>query len=224
MDTSRTRLLAITGATLALVVASTAVTAAHGRNDDRGYGFRAGPGRFLEPFGLGQLGHLGPLGPLGGRGLGMGIVGLSDGFVRSETTLDLGDDGIVTHRADNGSVTGASDAGLDYTLATGEPASVTIGEDTVVVALAEVSSDTGLHSFRRAWVSAEEIAPADIAVGSEVIVSATSQEDGSFVADRIVVKPTAEDADVAEAAETTEGTGDEATSDATEGVEAATDA
>lgn len=137
----------------------------------------------------------------------MGLMGLADGFIRSETTLDLGDDGIVTHRSDNGSVTSAS--ALDYTLATGEAASVTIGEDTTVWALTQASSDSAFRPSHRVRLSAEAITPADIALGSEVMVSATSQADGSFLASRIVVKPIAEVVGGADAAaEVTEDASD----------------
>jgi hypothetical protein len=221
MTTSRTRLMAITGATLALVMVGTAVTAAHGRGGDRGYGYGSGPGRYVEPF------RQGGLGPLGLRGLRMG---LSDSIVRTETTVDLGDDGIVTHRADNGSVTSATDTALEYTLATGETASVTIGEDTAAWALSQASSTTSLRPSRRVRLAAEAIAPADIAVGSAIMVTATSQEDGSFLATRIVVKPAAEASD--EGTESADTTTEDAAADATEDAsaveaalaEAATDA
>jgi hypothetical protein len=72
MQYSRTRLMAISGATLALALAGTGVVAAHGPgDDDRGFAF-GGDARGGGPF----RDALGMLGPLGGL-RGMTLEGLS---------------------------------------------------------------------------------------------------------------------------------------------------
>ena len=147
-------------------------------------------------FGPGFPGLGGRLGP----GLGLGM----DGLVRSETTVDLGEAGFLTRRIDDGTVTSASDTELTYTLATGESTTVTTDEDTEVLAVTEdAESDTG--TLRRREMSLDEIALADIPADADVIVWSEAGEDGAFVAQRVIVRPT-EDA-------TTPATDDAAASD-----------
>jgi hypothetical protein len=198
MDITRRHTLAVTGATLALVMAGTAVVAAHGGGADRGDRAFGGDGRGIL---RGELGRGFP--GLGGR-LGPGFGLGDDGLVRNETIVDLGEAGFLTRRVDDGTVTSASDTELTYTLATGETATVSADEDTEVLAVSEVSEDDDPGILRRA-MTLDEIALADIRADADVIVWSEAGESGDFVAQRVIVRPT-EDA-TAEAA-------DEAASDA----------
>lgn len=171
MTTSRGRLAAAGAATLALLVAGTAVASAAGPGDDpwgQG-GNRMGGGpmrqRMMDRFpALGQR---------------------FDTLVRIETTLDLPDQGIVVRRQDHGTATTVADTGLSYSLANGETATVTTDADTVIVS---VQASTGTRPFRMA---ADQIAVSDIAAGADVVVWSEGQSDGSFLAKRIVVLPAA---------------------------------
>jgi hypothetical protein len=80
-------------------------------------------------------------------------------------------------------VTGVTEASLSYTLATGESVTLTADADTMVAALGEGTT------FRRFRVNVDEIELAEIAAGSEVVAWSVGQEDGSFVAQRIMVLP-----------------------------------
>lgn len=179
MHTSRTRLMAISGTALAIVLASTAVvTANHGRDDARAFGFgprMEGPSR---DRGEGRL-----------RLRGMGLRGAPAGLVRSETTFQSGD-GFVTQRVDNGTVSVASDGSLDYDLANGEVATVSVDDQTSVVGFTRQTIE------RRGWTrdrwAPQAVALADVTAGSEVTVWSRSQDDGSYLAQRIVVRPTIE--------------------------------
>ncbi|MFV2063442.1 MAG: hypothetical protein ACC726_08000 [Chloroflexota bacterium] len=196
MNFPRTRLLAICGATLALVVAGTAVASAHpsDRTDQRGPGrdrgdeqFQRGPrdGKAM----LGQRG--GRRGGLHGevnRGLRGAINDRLDSFVRRETILAT-DAGFVTRRIDNGTTTSSTDSSLGYTLANGDSASVTTDEETHVMAINAQADEIVRRGHVRTRSVPAEIALADIEDGSEVVVWAVSQEDGSFLAQRIVVRP-----------------------------------
>jgi len=200
MQTSKTRLMAISGATLALIVAGTAAVSAHPDRGDRG-DQRGGKGHigagFRQQLGAGAL-----------RDRAFDRIGAKvDSFVRTETTFE-GDDGLVTKRVDNGTVSGASDAGLEYTLATGETASVSTDDDTQVVAFSLQTVEVGRRSISRERMVPGQVALADIEAGSEIIVWAESQEDGSFLAERIVVQPVMD--------EGTDETADEAVTDETE--------
>ena len=200
MQTSRIRLAGISAATLALVVAGTAAVAAH-------------PGDGEDRFGLGQ----GPMGQFGLRGEWRGqlrgmLAGTFDGFVRSETTYET-DDGLVTRRVDNGTVSTVSDAGIEYAIASGETATAATDEDTQVIALSVETVEVGLRGFSRERLLPEAIDMADIAAGSEVAVWATSQADGTFLAERIVVQP---DLEVSEDGATSEDSDAAAADDATD--------
>jgi hypothetical protein len=196
MQTSRTRLIAVAATTLTLVASAGAAVAANHDDDDELFGFGGERLRPLEqrfrPFEQ-RLDRRSDA-RLGVRGL---VAGAFDGLVRSETTFQT-DDGIVTRRVDNGAVSSTSDDGLEYSLATGEVASVRTDDDTQVIAFSEESVDFG-RGFSRTRLVPEAIAIGDIAAGSEVVVWALAQEDGSFLAERIVVRPATDDtADAAE--------------------------
>jgi hypothetical protein len=204
MNTSRTRLMAISGATLALVVAGTAVVSAHPDGDRGDRGERGERGRSAERFehrGGGIRGERGERGRSaerferrggGIRGeLRQRISGQIDDFVRRETTLTT-EDGTSTHRVENGTLDAATETSLDYTLSTGETVSVTIGEDTNAIAFA-VPEETAQREGRR-WFGGPRLRPSEVAVsdieaGSPIVVWSQSQDDGSFLAQRVVVQP-----------------------------------
>jgi hypothetical protein len=192
MQASRKRWITAGAASLALVVAGAASVAAHpGGGDDGPFGF--GGGLFRQRL------------ERGGRFLA------SDGFVRSETTYQAKDGTVTTQRVDNGTVSAVSESSLDYTLATGETVTVTIGEDTEVVAFTTETVDFG-RGFHRDRLVGESIAVTDIVAGSEVAVAAESQADGTFLAGRIIVQPTEDEA----AAEDDAGTEDDMADDPTD--------
>lgn len=203
MHTSRTRPLAITAATLALVVAGTAIVAAHPGDREDPLGFGGGRMRQFDEWGN-------VFGDMRGQLRGM-IGGAFDSFVRTDTTYQS-EDGFVTRRVDNGTVATAGEAGLEYTLATGESASVSTDEDTQVIALSTETVEFGLRGLSRERLMPESIAVADLSAGSEVVVWALSQDDGTFLAQRIVVQPAADE--VADEVPTTE---DEAATEADTG-------
>jgi hypothetical protein len=180
----RARLLAISGATLALVVAGGAVASAHpGEPGGRG----DGPGRGGQQFerGMGR--------PAQGMPGLRGFMGDTAGtVVRRETILQT-DTGVITERVDNGTATSATDTAIEYTLATGETASATVDADTQIIAFSEDTVQRGLRSRTRMLPA--EIAITDVTAGAQIGVWAESQDDGSFLAQRIVVQP-----DVAQAA------------------------
>ena len=182
MQTSRIRLATISAATLALVVAGSATVTAHPGDRDDALGF--------GPSGMDGYGGRDML-----RGHVRGMLGWAlDGFVRTETTYQT-DDGLVTQRVDSGTVTGTSEAAVDYALPSGETATASTDEDTYIIALGEETFEIGLRGFRRERLVPESIELADIAAGNEVVVWAVSQDDGTFLAQRVIVQPAA---DVAE--------------------------
>ena len=204
MQTSRIRLAAISAATLALIIATTASVAA--RPGDRGgpfgdcdqgtmsecgmsFGDGFGPGTMGEP-GWGRMGGLGQRGDLRGQVWDM-LDGAADGFVRHEMTYQT-EDALLVHRTDQGTVTSTGDAVVEYTLATGEAASVSTDEDTQVLTFTTETVEVGRSGFARERMVPQAITLADIAAGSEVVVWAQSQDDGSFLAERIVVRPAAD--------------------------------
>ena len=180
MTATRTRLIATSGATLALVVAGSAVATAH-PHDEWAEGFGRGQMRDRIESRLERRAEM----------LDRMQVGL-DQFIRREITVDLGDAGIVTYRTDHGTVTSTSETELAYSLATGETATVVTGEDTVVWTVVVPDDEATWGPLRRPRMMAEELALSDIAADSEVTVWATSQDDGTFLAGRIVVHPAAE--------------------------------
>ena len=113
---------------------------------------------------------------------------ITDGFVRHETIFQT-EDGVVTRRTDTGTVASTSETGVEYTLATGETASVTTDDTTEIVTLGTETVELGNSGRTRDRLVPETVALADVAAGTEVIVWSESQADGSFLAQRIVVRP-----------------------------------
>jgi hypothetical protein len=189
MQTTKIRLAAVSAATLALAIAGTAAVAAHPGDREDFWGDDMGPGR-MGGFGRGDMGGLGWDDGARGR-LGGMFAEAMDGFVRHETIYQT-EDGTVSHRTDAGTVASTGEASLEYTLATGETASLTTDDATQIVSLSVESMELGNSGRTRERLVPETVALADLAVGSEVLVWSQSQADGSFLAQRIVVRPAAE--------------------------------
>ena len=213
MQTSRTRLAAVSAATLALVIAGGAAVSAHaGDREDF-------PGRGM---GMGHLGQMdGPgWGDMDGFGAGDGMRGplggmfaeAMDGLVRHESIFQTAD-GVVTRRTDTGTVGSTGEASLEYALATGEMASVTTDDATEVLTLGTETVELGNSGRTRDRLVPETVALADLVAGTEVIVWSESQADGSFLAQRIVVRPAAVATDDAT---TEDASGSDASSEITE--------
>jgi hypothetical protein len=192
MQTSRSRLTAISAATLALIVAGSASVAAHPGHRDAGYGM--GPGQTWGP-GQGSDARGDVWGAYGAR-LGMAFEGL----VRRETIYEAAD-GLVTQRMDNGMVSSIAESGLEYSLANGETATVSTDADTQFISFSEQTVQVGRRGISRQRMVPETIELADVSAGSKVVVWAQSQDDGTFLAQRIVVQPLTDDADAAEETE-----------------------
>ena len=189
MQTSRTRLAAVTVATLALVISGTAAVSAHpaDREDFPGNG-----------MGMGHMGGLGwdDMGGLGRGGLMGGPLGgvfdeAMDGFVRHETIYQT-EDGTVTSRTDVGTVASTGETSLEYTLATGETASVITDDATEILSIGTQTVELGNSGRMRERSVPETVALADLAADTDVVVWAQSQADGSFLAQRILVRPAAD--------------------------------
>ena len=162
----------------------------------------------------GMRGHLrdGMWAPMGGA---------PDDFERREVTLQTAD-GISSRRVEQGIVDAATDGSLTFTLGSGEAVSVTLGDDTQVVAFSEQTVE------RRGWTRQRmvpaEVTPADIEMGAHIMVWSESEDGADFVAQRIVIQPAADEttSDAAETpaeepagdAEATEDTSAAAVSDA----------
>lgn len=204
MQTSRTRLAAVTAATLALVISGTAAVSAHPADREDFPGNEMGLGRMAGP-GWDEMGGLGRGGLMRGPGGGMFDEAL-DGFVRHETIYQT-EDGTVTARTDMGAVASTGETSLEYTLATGETASVTTDDATEIITLSTETIELGRRGLMRERLLPETVALADLAAGTEVVVWAESQADGTFLAQRIMVRPVAD----ATADDTTvEGSADDA--------------
>ena len=93
--------------------------------------------------------------------------------------------------------TGASE--LSYTLANGEAATVSIDEDTEILALTEVSEDDDGGLLRRRMMSLDQASLADIPADAEVVVWSEAGDAGTFVAQRIIVEPSVDAESVDEA-------------------------
>ncbi len=177
MKNNRIRLAAISGATLALAVAGTAGVAAHGpRDDDRGFG--PGMGGRIER-GMADMGFMG--GPMRGQ---MGAA--FNDFERREVTLQTAT-GTTVQRVENGVVDVATDSSLEFSLGSGEVVSVTLADDTEIVAFSEETVERGGWSRQR--MVPTEVAAADIAAGAQVVVWSASEDGSDFVAERIVIQP-----------------------------------
>jgi hypothetical protein len=129
-----------------------------------------------------------------------------DALVRQETTYQT-DDGLVTHRVDNGTVVSISGDSVEYSLADGQTASASLDDDTEVIAFEEETVEVGRRGMMRQRLAAQEVDPSSIAVGSEVLVWSESTGDGTFAAQRLVVQPevTASDDSAADATDTEDG-------------------
>jgi hypothetical protein len=196
MQNRNTRTLALAGATLALVIASTAAVAAHGPRDDEGFG---------QGGGMGMQGWQGDLEMPGLRGgLGLGIQGAFEDVERQETTIQTAD-GVTSYRVERGVADVVSDAGIDFTLASGEAVSVGIDDDTAVIALEEET--VTMRGWSRAHLAPTAVEPGDIEAGSEVIVWSSSEDGAAFVASRVVIQPVLDATEDVEAGDV-EGTGE----------------
>jgi hypothetical protein len=187
MNRNTTRITAVLGTTLALVVAGTAAVAAHpGDGDDRGFGWgKAGIGAGMDDPMMRGLRGL--------RGTG-GLGGALDEFERREVTLQTVD-GVTTQRVEQGTVDSISDDALSYSLESGESVTVVIDEDTGLLALDE--EDVTFRRGTRTRLVPTEIEAADIEAGAEIVVWSDSEDGADFVASRVVVQP-AEDEEAAE--------------------------
>jgi hypothetical protein len=179
MQKRNTRTLALAGATLALVIASTAAVTAHGPRDDDGFGQGGG--------GMGMQGWQGDLEMPGLRGgLGLGIQGAFEDVERQETTIQTAD-GVTSYRVERGMAGVVSDAAIDFTLASGEAVSVGIDDDTAVIAFEEQTVTR--RGWSRAHLAPTAVEPGDIGAGSEIIVWSSSEDGADFVASRVVIQP-----------------------------------
>lgn len=189
MQNHKTRLMTISGATLALVIASTASVAAFGpRDDDREFG----PGK--SRMGAEQKGqHQRGMAERGAMRAEMrdGIRAGIDDFERRETIIQTAD-GISARRTEQGVVESASDASLSFTLGSGEAVTVTIDEDTEVIAFDEKTVERGRWSRQR--MVPTEVDLTDIETGTMVVVWSDSEDGGDFVAGRVVVRPVSDEA------------------------------
>lgn len=200
MQNRNTRLLSITGATLALVIASTAAVAAHGPRDDAA-GCGQGGGMGMQGWqGDGWQGDMGMPGLRGGLGVGFG--GALEDFERQETTIQTAD-GSTTYRVERGVADVVSDAGLDFTLASGEAVSVGIDDETAVIAFEEQT--VTMRGWSRERMAPDLVEPGDIEAGSEIMVWSSSEDGGAFLASRVVIQPmvdATEDAEEGDAEDT----------------------
>jgi hypothetical protein len=196
MRTNKTRLMAISGTTLALVVATTGAVSA--RPGDRFEDDGARKGRvgaeLNQRFGEGRGDRGANRGGMFQRGA---IRGAQDDFERRETTIQTAD-GTTSHRVEQGTLDGASDTGLEFTLTSGETVTVTIDADTQAVAFSEESVENR-RGFSHDRMVPTEVEVGDIPAGSEIVVWSGSEDGGDFVADRVVVQPDVEEATDVEA-------------------------
>lgn len=215
MQTSRTRLAAASAATMALLIAGTAAVSAHPGDREDFPGNGQGMGR-MDGAGWHMDDPLEWGGDMGGLGLGRmgrlgGLMGAVDGdVVRHETVIQT-EEGTVTQRTDLGTVAMAGEASLDYALATGETATVLTDEDTEVISVALQTLELGNSGRTRDRLVPETVALADIPAGAEVVVWAESQADGSFLAQRILLRPAVDEAADDSAAEPSGDAGAEIT-------------
>jgi hypothetical protein len=178
MQNHKTRLLAITGATLALVIASTAAVAAHGPRDDaRGFGRGGGTGMD------GWRGDMEMPG-MGGR-MVHGLRGAIADVERRETTIQTAE-GSASYRVELGVVEATSDTGIDFRLASGESVSVGLDDDTDVIAFEERT--VTMRGWNRTRLLPALVEPGDIEPGAKVMVWSTSEDGGDFLASRVAIQ------------------------------------
>jgi len=205
MNKNSTRVTAVVGTTMALVIAGTAAVAAAGPRDaDGDRGFRSQP----------MAGKPGPA--MGGMrgGPGGGIRGLDADVERIERTVQTAD-GTTTVRTEQGVVDGAAADSLSFSLANGETVTVVIDDDTTLVGFEE-QEVTNRRGVSRTRIVPTELETTAIEAGEEVIVTSDAEDDADFVASRIVIKP-------AEAEEATDEAEADATAEESEAVEETTD-
>jgi hypothetical protein len=179
MDKHKIRLTTIAGATMALVIASTAVVSAHPGDGRRGMDDEMGP------MGMGRMDGTFGMGPLGG------LRGWAGDVERREVTIQTAD-GTTTERMEQGVVDSASDTSLAFSLGSGEAVTVTIDADTQVIAFEE-DTVTTRRGWSRQLLAPTEIAATDIAAGADVVVWSDSADGSDYVAQRIVVQPQADE-------------------------------
>jgi hypothetical protein len=190
MNTPRKRFAVVTGTALALVISGASMVSAQTDTTTP----QQVPLQGIESIGGDQDGMThgfgGDRGGRGGRGFGGDMDGRGglrgaileryDGLV-SQTVVRVDADGnVLTDKVEHGTVAAVADGAITIDLATGE--SVTIATDANTTAY---SWDTTGRPTR------SEIALADIAAGSDVMVWSESQDDGSFLAQRVAVLPAA---------------------------------
>jgi hypothetical protein len=209
MNRHSSRLMAVTGATLALVVAGTAAVSAHPGHDDRG--FRGDRLRDRVESMRDARGERGAL--------RAALRGDLEDFERREVITQTAD-GTDARRIEQGVVDSVGDASLDFTLGSGEAVSVTIDDETGIVAVTEQTIERRFRTRDR--LVPERVELEDVAAGDSIMVWSMSEDGGDFIAQRIVIQPVDDEADAA-AAET----GSAAEADAAEaetGSSATTDA
>ncbi|MEX1336007.1 MAG: hypothetical protein AB1Z66_11975 [Candidatus Limnocylindrales bacterium] len=192
-----TRVTAIVGTTMALMLAGTAAVSAAGprdRDDMRGFGGQGMPGR----PGMGPMND-GPL--MGGMRMGAGLRGLDADVERVERTVQTAD-GTTTLRVERGVVDTATGTSLSFTLGSGEMVSVVVDDDTDAFAYEE-QEVISRRGWSRTRLAPTEVELMDIAAGAEIVVWSNAEDDAGFVASRVMVQP-ADSADAADEAETTE--------------------
>jgi hypothetical protein len=204
MSTNRTRLAAVTGTALALVISGASIVSAQTDTTTpqqvplQGVENISGDQDGLTHGMGGDRGGRGGRGFGGDRGMDGGLRGaVLDRFedIVSQTVVRIDADGnVLTDKVEHGTVAAVADGSITIGLATGE--SVTIATD----------ANTSAYSWDTTGrPSRAEIAVADVAVGADVMVWSESQDDGSFLAQRVAVLP---------AASTTDTTDDGATPEA----------
>jgi hypothetical protein len=186
MQNHKTRLLAITGATLALVIASTAAVAAHGPRDDA-RGFGRGGGMGMDGWRGDTDGWQGDTDMPGmGARMGLCLQGAVADFERRETTIQTAE-GTTSYRIEQGVVDATSDSGIDFTLPSGETVSVGMDDDTAVISFEEQT--VTMRGWNRTRMLPTEVEPGDIEAGAEVMIWSTSEDGGAFLASRVVIQP-----------------------------------
>lgn len=192
MSTNRKRFAAVTGTALALVISGASIVSAQTDTTTpqqvplQGEQSIGGGQGFDDQDGMthGMGGRGGDRGGFGGRGmggdLGGAVIGRFEDIV-SQTVVRLDADGnVLTDKVEHGTVSAVADGSITIDLATGE--SVTIATD----------ANTSAYSWDTTGRPARsEIAVADVAVGADVMVWSESQDDGSFLAQRVAVLPVA---------------------------------
>jgi len=169
MSTDRKRLALVSGTALTLVLTGASIVSAQ-TPDTTAWGGDAGIG--------GMRDHMGGRG-FGGRGdPGERFLGRYENLVSHETvTLDA-DGNTLIAVVQHGTVSAVADGSISIDLATGE--SVSIATDANTSAYSWSTTDRPART---------ETALADIAVGADVMVWSQSQDDDSFLAERVAVLP-----------------------------------